>query len=595
MLIAVASGKGGTGKTMISTNLASIISNATYADCDVEEPNGHLFLDPSIEDEVSVHIQAPVINNDLCTGCGDCARRCSFNALAVVKNKVLVFRELCHACGVCAAVCPEKAISEEPHELGKVRKGRFGYGNRFVDGFLNIGELRAAEIIEKVVDEVKGDELVILDAPPGTSCAAVAATAQADVVLLVTEPTPFGLHDLKLAHQMLNKLGVPHAVAINRADLGDDAVEKYCESEDLPVLVRIPFDRRIAELYAEGRMLSDGPCYSQMFADLAQKIADQANYSLGPSIDADAGELSKDAASQTGISPSRSLVVLSGKGGTGKTMLTACLAATWNDKAAADADVDAANLGILLEGKVMEEIGFSSGKKAEIDPRLCTGCGSCLDCRFSAISMVDGKAQVEEFKCEGCGLCAVVCPADAVTMKRPLSGTITVQDTPHSPLVSAELLPGAEASGRLVTQVRQHAEFLAAGKNIANILIDGSPGVGCPVNAALTGTHGVLLVAEPSRSSLHDLKRVVDLIDFFSIPRWVVINKHDLSPVMTREIERFCKTKGMDIIAKIPFDPTITESIVRCRIPSQDVECKSGEALRRLCKSIIDEFDKEKK
>lgn len=595
MILAVASGKGGTGKTLVSTNLASIMHKASYADCDAEEPNGHLFLVPSIRKETTVHIHTPRINAELCTGCGECAHSCAFNALAVVKDKVLVFSELCHACGVCTRTCPESAITEEPHELGKVRIGTFGDSRRFVDGSLNIGELRSAGVIEKVVNEIRKNGLVIIDAPPGTSCSAVAACSKADAALLVTEPTPFGLHDLKLARQMLNRLKVPYAVIINRADLGDDAVERYCEREGIPILSRIPFDRKIAELYAEGRMISDYPEYRMIFVGLAEKLQYPKSFVLNPGIEEIEEELVQDRTAQASGSSSRSLVVLSGKGGTGKTMLAACLASVWKDKAAADADVDAANLGILLEGEITDEIPFSSGNRAAIDPEHCTGCGSCLDCHFSAISMNDGKAQVQPFKCEGCGLCKIVCPSGAVGLKRPLSGSITLQDTPYSSLVSAELSPGAEASGRLVTEVRKHAEALASFRDIDKILIDGSPGIGCPVNAALTGTQGVLLVTEPSRSSLHDLERVIELLDFFNLSRWVVVNKHDLAPALTSRIEQFSEAKGIRVIGKIPFDPTITKSIVGCRIPSEDAECKSGEMLRRLCESIIEEFEKEQK
>lgn len=597
MIISVASGKGGTGKTLLATNLAAVITGATYADCDAEEPNGHLFLNPTITSQIPVNIQAPLIDSELCTGCGECARNCAFNALAVLKGKVLVFSELCHACGVCFASCPENAITEEPHLLGKVRVGTFGDSGRFVDGLLNTGELRSAKVIEKIVDAVKDDELVILDAPPGTSCAAVAACSQADVALLVTEPTPFGLHDLKLAHLMLNRLNVGHAVIINRADLGDDAVERYCQSEGIPILACIPFDRRIAEVYAQGKLVVKNQKYKELFLSLAGKLLNPESYVLSPSIESKGEELGSAHAqdgAEIGGSVS-SFVVLSGKGGTGKTMITACLASTWGDKIAADADVDAANLGILLDGEITQEIPFSSGNQAVIDHELCTGCGKCLDCHFSAVSMVDGKGQVEALKCEGCGLCRIVCPRDAVTLKRPRSGSITVQETSYSSMVSAELAPGAEASGRLVTQVRKHAEALASKRKIANILIDGSPGIGCPVNAALTGTKGVLLVTEPSRSSLHDLERILDLIDFFSIPRWVVINKHDLAPALTCEIEQFCQGKGIKAIGKIPFDRGVTQSIVRCRIPCEDEECKSRELLRRLCENVIGEFEKESK
>lgn len=602
MIISIASGKGGTGKTLVATNLAAVIPGVTYADCDVEEPNGHLFLEPEIKNVTPVSILAPEIHQDRCTGCGLCARSCNFNSLAVVKGKVLLFSELCHACGVCAAVCPEEAITEAPHTLGQVRTGSFGKGKRFVDGSLNIGQLRSAEVIENVVRKVEEDKLVILDAPPGTSCAAVASVRKADACLLVTEPTPFGLHDLKLAHLMLVKLGRPHAVLINRSDIGDNGVEKYCREEKIPVLAHIPFLHQIASLYAEGNLLVNHSVYwKKLFQELASKVKDITNH-ITPTAPASQGDERWECIYHVGEGTERknsslifstSLVVLSGKGGTGKTMMTSCLAAAEKVVVAADADVDAANLGILLAGKVKHRQPFSSGSKAEINPSRCIGCGLCEEkCRFHTIDMRGGKARVDETRCGGCGLCNIVCPVDAVELTRPVSGQITVQDTTYGSLVTAELVPGAEASGKLVTQVRKTAEQEVSSDGARSILIDGSPGIGCPVNAALTGTRGVLLVTEPSRSSLHDLERVIGLIDFFSLPRWVVINKHDLSPEITGEIEQFCQSKGIEIIGRIPFDRSIAESIIRAQIPSRDRDCDSSRLLEELSSEIIKAFER---
>lgn len=601
MIIAVASGKGGTGKTLVATNLASIIPGATYADCDAEEPNGHLFLAPQISDTKEVYVQVPEIDTDLCTGCGECARKCQFNALAVVKGKVLLFNELCHGCGVCAAVCPEGAIKEKPYVLGQVRTGTFSDNKRFVDGSLAIGQLRSAEVIEKVVDEIKDSEMVILDAPPGTSCSAVAAVRKADACLLVTEPTPFGLHDLKLARDMLTRLRVPHAVLLNRADIGDEEVERYCKDQDIPVLACIPFDRGIAALYAEGKLIVEQEeKWRDVFSDLARKLADINNYSLPDFVEFEEKVLdqaSGSTESAANVSVLSSFPVLSGKGGTGKTMLAACLVAAWQNKVAADADVDAANLGILFSGKVEERIPFSSGLKARVNPELCTGCGECAQsCHFNAIRMKQGKAEVSELACEGCGLCQVVCPAEpnAVALQRPLSGQIEIMQTSYGEMVTAELFAGAEASGRLVTEVRKHAERISTRNGAGNILIDGSPGIGCPVNAAITGTHGVLLVAEPSVSSLHDLGRILKLLDFFSLKRWVVINKCDLSAKLTGEIEEFCQTRNVQVIGKIPFDRTITESITRAQVPSADPACAQAGLLRKIAGKVLVEFEKEK-
>ncbi len=600
MIIAIASGKGGTGKTLVATNLAAVIPEATYADCDAEEPNGHLFLKPQISETKEVYVQVPQIDNTRCTGCGECARHCQFNALAVVKGKVLLFNELCHGCGVCSAVCPEKAITEKPYVLGEVRSGTFSGNKSFVDGSLAIGQLRSAEVIEQVVATVRDSGLVFLDAPPGTSCAAVAAVSKADACLLVTEPTPFGLHDLKLARDTLTKLRIPHAVLLNRADIGDNETGKFCIREGIPVLARIPFDRSIAALYAEGKLIIEQEKWGDVFLNLARKLADINNYSLPDFVKPEEKVLDKVSGSPesaVSVSVLSSFPVLSGKGGTGKTMITACLAAVWGNKVAADADVDAANLGILLSGKVKERIPFSSGLKAEINPELCTGCGKCVkSCHFNAITMNDGKAVVQEMSCEGCGLCKIVCPTvpNAVTLRRPLSGEIKIMQTSCGDVVTAELFPGADASGRLVTEVRKIAERTCSENGTRNILIDGSPGIGCPVNAAITGTRGVLLVVEPSVSSLHDLGRILKLLDFFSLKRWVVINKHDLSAKLTEEIEEFCRNQNVSVLGRIPFDRTITESITRAKIPLADPECAQAGFLQEIAGTVLAEFEKEK-
>jgi MinD superfamily P-loop ATPase len=258
MRIAVASGKGGTGKTTISLNLALYLEKkgkqVTYVDCDVEEPNGHLFLHPSIEHTKAVAIPIPSVDEGRCDGCGKCAEICRFNAIAVISGNVLLFPELCKGCGGCSLVCPQKAIKEIPHEIGIVDSGYAGR-IKYIAGRLNIGQASAVPIIREIRHTLPDDEYVILDAPPGTSCPVIETIKGSDVVVLVTEPTPFGLHDLKLASQMINQIGKPHAVILNRACDHDELICEFCHNERIELIGKIPDDRRIAEAYSRGEIL----------------------------------------------------------------------------------------------------------------------------------------------------------------------------------------------------------------------------------------------------------------------------------------------------------------------------------------------------
>ena len=273
MIISIASGKGGTGKTTIATNLAqSVEQPVMLLDCDVEEPNAHLFLKPTITVTTPVHKPIPQINFDKCTFCGKCSEICDYNALAVIANQVLVFAELCHGCGGCTLLCPEGAISETRQKVGVVERGFSGHVE-FVQGILNVSEAMAGPVIRAVKQQINGHALAILDAPPGTSCPVVLTLQGSDFCLLVTEPTPFGLHDLQLAVDVVRQLHIPHGIIINRADTGDDGVEMYCEQEQIPILMRLPTDLRIAEAYSRGEMIVDVlPHYRQKFQELVKKI-----------------------------------------------------------------------------------------------------------------------------------------------------------------------------------------------------------------------------------------------------------------------------------------------------------------------------------
>ena len=279
MRIAVASGKGGTGKTTVAVSLALSLSAAEpiqFLDCDVEEPNAHLFLNPQFEAALSVDKQLPQIDHEKCTRCGACVEACEFNALAIMGGNVMVYDSLCHGCGRCGLVCPTGAISEVPHQLGIVESGT-ARGFPFAHGVLNVGETMATPIIHALKREIDPSKLSILDAPPGTGCPTIAALHEADVALMVTEPTPFGVHDLKAAVEVARTLDVPTAVVINRAGIGNDQVEKYCDEENIPIVLTIPFDRAIAESYAVGTPLVDAiPSWREQFVKLAERLMEVA-------------------------------------------------------------------------------------------------------------------------------------------------------------------------------------------------------------------------------------------------------------------------------------------------------------------------------
>jgi len=269
MIISIASGKGGTGKTTVATNLAvSLGSDVQLLDCDVEEPNAHLFINPVIELNKKVFTPVPQIDEEKCNFCKKCAQICRFRAITVIKETVLTFPELCHSCGGCVEVCPEKAITETGRELGVIEIGHRN-GLAFVHGRLRVGEAMSPPLIREVRSHTRSDQLTIIDAPPGTSCPVIAAMKGADFVLMVTEPTPFGLHDLKLAVEAVKLLEIPRGLVINRSDIGNDSVRTYAKMENLPILMEIPFDRRIAEVYSKGKLVvEEMPEWKERFRKL---------------------------------------------------------------------------------------------------------------------------------------------------------------------------------------------------------------------------------------------------------------------------------------------------------------------------------------
>lgn len=283
MRIAIASGKGGTGKTIVATNLAYLLSRngkrIAYLDCDVEEPNAHLFFDLEEHYREDVTTPVPKVDMEACNLCGKCGDLCEYGAIVTVGKKVLTFPELCHGCGGCSLVCPQKAISEFPRKIGEIIHLSFKENPNLMItyGLLNVGEAMAVPVIREVKRQPVAANIVIIDSPPGTSCPVIESVKGSDFVMLVTEPTPFGLNDLELAVGMLRELKLPFGILINQVGLGDDRVHRYCAKEKVPILLEIPYSREIAELYSRGTVFLDKlPEYEQMFQNLFQSIEEMA-------------------------------------------------------------------------------------------------------------------------------------------------------------------------------------------------------------------------------------------------------------------------------------------------------------------------------
>jgi MinD superfamily P-loop ATPase len=275
--IAIASGKGGTGKTTVAVNLALVAADGggreiRLLDCDVEEPNAHIFVEPGISARETVAVPVPRVDESECSACGECGKLCEYSAIVTLGGKPLVFPELCHGCGGCALVCPQEAISEVPREAGCIEIGRAGELD-FIGGRLRVGEAMSPPVIRAVKRRGGPGGLVILDAPPGTSCPVIAAIRDCDYVILVTEPTPFGMHDLALAVETVRRLGQRFGVVVNRSDIGDDRALRYCAEQGIEVLAEIPDDRRIAEAYSRGEpMVRALPEYAQLFSGMLESV-----------------------------------------------------------------------------------------------------------------------------------------------------------------------------------------------------------------------------------------------------------------------------------------------------------------------------------
>lgn len=272
MILSIASGKGGTGKTTVAVNMALSLKNVQLLDCDVEEPNAHILLQPEIAKVIPIYKQVPQIMEERCSYCQHCSRFCAYHALFVAAEVTLVFPELCHSCGGCTRICPEHAITEIQHQVGNLNMG-LAKDIELVYGELQVGEPMPIPLIKAVKRQINPKKVVVIDAPPGTACPFVASVHSSDYCILVTEPTPFGLHDLQIAVEVLTQLTIPYGIIINRAGIGDRHVYKYCDERNIPILLEIPYNRSIAYLYSQGiPFVITMPEWKKRFQRLYRKI-----------------------------------------------------------------------------------------------------------------------------------------------------------------------------------------------------------------------------------------------------------------------------------------------------------------------------------
>lgn len=574
--IALSSGKGGTGKTFIATNSARVLEKAgkkvTYLDCDVEEPNGHLFLKPEIQREEEVLILSPSgVDLSKCSRCGKCVDICRFNARALIKDTVLFFKNMCHICGACQIVCPADAIVGKPRKIGVLKQGNSGNIPVYY-GLLETGEGGMTPRVIRKVKECAQDGINILDSPPGTTCPVCETVKDVDLCVLVTDPTPFGVNDLRLAVDMCRKLDQEPVVIINRAEYLDNQLKEYCDREELEIIGEIPDDRNIAEIYAAGDLAVEKiPCYEQLFKTLSLRMIERAG--VKKKVKRKVWETipipeTPEKIAQCTIPGNRKikeLVVISGKGGTGKTSLAACFSALAKKIVIADCDVDAADLHLILKPEIIQSGYFSGGVVADIDPSVCRSCGECLKfCRSEAIIKhpANGKEvySINKTMCEGCGVCELVCKHNAVRLKDAVNGQWFLSDTRFGPFSHAKLGIAEENSGKLVTLVKKKKDESAYHTETNNSLIDGSPGTGCPVIASISGADYALIVTEPTVSGLHDLKRIMDVTRHFGVQSGVVVNKYDINISVTLKIKKTCLENKTHFIGVIPYDKKVTKA-----------------------------------
>jgi MinD superfamily P-loop ATPase len=574
MKIAITSGKGGVGKTFIATCLADVLTEkqqVSFIDCDVEAPNAHLFLKPDrIDSQPQYQPCVESMDSEKCDLCGKCAKACYFNAIVVGKKTAMTFPELCRWCGSCQIVCPNDAIIIGQRKIGDLYSGKVGQ----IDLSWAVLQTGAGGMTVTLIEKLKQkktSELTIYDSPPGTSCPVVHTVRHADCVVLVTDPTRFGIHDLKLSVRMCRSMDIQPLIIINRAETGSLAeLRNWCNSQGLEIIGSLPDSRDIAECYSSGKLVTQHmPDIRKIFSSIADTLISlpkpvkktnvdktKASVFLSEPIGTSAEERTTTAQNPVEIA------VVSGKGGSGKTSLSACftqLAKT----TVVDCDVDAADLHLLFEPKVLECQNFVGGRKMRIDPQECVSCGLCFNaCRFNAIRKTDENSyMVIEDNCEGCGACLQVCPAGAVMTEPSTDGRWYFSAIRTGKMSHATLSPGRENSGKLVTLIRKNAAAKSSFCDSQSpIVLDGAPGTGCPVIASIGGTKFAVLVTEPTVSGMHDLKRIHELTKHFGIPAGIVINKADINHQVSQDIEKFAKENNIPVLGKLPYNMLFTDA-----------------------------------
>lgn len=602
MIISIASGKGGTGKTTFAVNLAFALAeekkDVRLLDCDVEEPNDYLFVQKDFTEKQPVQLLKPLWHEESCTACGKCAEVCLYNAIAMVKSKVLIFNQLCHSCGACSYICPEKAISEEPVDIGYVESTQVSDHLFFAHGILNIAEALAPAVVKQVKKLCRDEAINIIDSSPGTACPVVEAITDADVAVLVTEPTIFGLHDLELAVSLALERKVPTGIVINRSDGQDKLIEDYARRVGVPIVGRIPYRAEYAKAYSAGKILThEFPEVRAQMLEIFNSIEDLVGTRPPEAPPLTQFEVNSDLPRSFSMGDAdnyKDIAVISGKGGSGKTTVLASLAMLADNTVLADNDVDASDLHLLLAPTVLEAHDFVGGKTATIDPDACTGCGLCREaCHFDAIRLEtspnDPQAEIyriDELACEGCGLCEHVCKFGAVHTEQNIVGKWFISTTDQGPMAHAKLDIAQENSGKLVTQVRKVAAKLAKEYKKDFILADGPPGTGCPVIASISGADRVLIVTEPTVSGVSDMTRVLQLADHFGIPCFIIINKADLNIEQAAHIEEIASRMGSSVIAKIPFDRNVNDALMQGKTVIEYGKGPAYEAMVNLWKQI---------